>query len=161
MDWIPNWLLEWGKDLLMVGVAGAGLWGIIQHKAKVHLYPSEYEKEVLSDLKELRQLLEWLFIQEPWLEESKEKKQVNSYKAEDQAFLWKKLYRDWIRHSESVECHTTSEYLDEINKSIGLIREYGIKKALRIRREQITDPYQMIMKLRTSKEQKKGDSKIA
>ena len=160
LDWLPNWLLEWGKDLLMVGVAGAGLWGVIQHKAKTHLYPSEYEREVLNDLKELRQLLEWQIMQKPWLEEkSEEQRAINSYKAQDESFLWNKLYKDWIQGSKCIECHTTKEVLDAINESIRLIQKHGIGKAQKIRRGEITDLYQMIMRLRKEVNVQYGDGK--
>ena len=132
----------------MGGVGGAALWGVMQNKAKIHLHTAEYQREVLDDLKELKQLLKWQMLEKPWLEESREKRQVNSYEAQNEAFLWEKLCKDWIWHSERVKCHTTSEYLYEVNESIRLIREHGIKKALRIRRGEIIDLYQLIMELR-------------
>ena len=135
-EWIKDWILS----VIMIGVVGAGIWRIVEDKCKTFLIFSEYEKEVLNDLKELRNLLEWQIIEKPWLgEKSKDQRTVNSYKARDQAFLWEKLCRDWIQNLKS---HDTEEALEAVDESIRLIQESGIRKAKKIRKEELQNSSQ-------------------
>ena len=124
----------------MIGVVGAGIWKIVEDKCKTFLFFSEYEKEVLNDLKELRNLLEWQILEKPWLgEKSKEQRTVNSYKARDQAFLWGKLRKDWI---QNLKRQTTEEALESVDESIRLIQESGIRKAKKIRKKELRNSSQ-------------------
>ena len=143
ITWLAYWGLvkDWILNVIMIGVTGAAIWKIIEYKCKTFLFFSEYEKEVLNDLKELRASLERHLIEKPWLgEKSKEERLVNSYKALDMSYLWTKLARDWIHHSPHIKSHTTEEFLAAVNDSIRLIEENGIRKARKIRKKSHKNP---------------------